>query len=151
MEHHRGECRLAFPSPFEVFVSSGNRISDLGAAGKALVVILAMGLLGNGAMGCAKNTVEDYGGEKQMPAKSIEKVLEEHTDEWMSIPGVVGTAIGEYEGKPCIKVLVVENTDELTRKVPSQVEGYPVVIEETGEIRALESGHKMDGGPNPDR
>ena len=74
-----------------------------------------------------------------MPTKTIEEVLKEHTDEWMSIPGVVGTAIGEYKGKPCIKVLVVKKTKELTEKIPSRVEGFPVVIEETGEIRALES------------
>ena len=74
-----------------------------------------------------------------MPAKAIEEVLKEHTDEWMSIPGVVGTAIGEYNGKPCIKVLVVKKTKELTEKIPSRVEGFPVIIEATGEIRALDT------------
>lgn len=73
-----------------------------------------------------------------MPAKTIEAVLEEHTDEWMSIPGVVGTAIGASNGEPCIKVYVLEKTDELTEKIPSQVEGFPVVMQQTGEVRALE-------------
>ena len=73
-----------------------------------------------------------------MTTKIIEEVLEEHTAELMAIPGVVGTGIGEFEGKPCIKVFVVENTEELTNKIPSQVEG-PIIVEDTGEIRALDS------------
>ncbi len=72
-----------------------------------------------------------------MSEQTIQDVLKEHTDEWMSIPGVVGTAIGEFEDKPCIKVFVAKETRELTQKIPSEVEGFPVVIEETGEIRAL--------------
>jgi len=89
--------------------------------------------------GCAKKTVHEPSGEKEMAPRTIEQVLKEHTDEWMSIAGVVGTAIGKLEGQPCIKVLVVKKTEELTRRIPSQVEGFPVVIQETGEIRALES------------
>ncbi|MFH2004644.1 MAG: hypothetical protein ABIK27_07925 [Bacteroidota bacterium] len=76
--------------------------------------------------------------------KSIEQVLKENTDRLMMIPGVVGTAIGECDELPCpekfgacIKILVVELTDELEMKLPKNIEGYPVVIEETGEIRAL--------------
>lgn len=76
--------------------------------------------------------------------KSIEQVLKENTDRLMMIPGVVGTAIGECDELPCpekfgacIKILVVELTDELEIKLPKNIEGYPVVIEETGEIRAL--------------
>ena len=94
-------------------------------------------VLGYAVLGCGKEHIEVRGGEKRMPTKSIEQVLKEHTDAWMSIPGVVGTAIGELKGKPCIKILVVQKTEELTKKIPSQVEGFPVILEETGEIRAL--------------
>ena len=73
-----------------------------------------------------------------MEKKRIEKVLKHHTDHLMSIEGVVGTGIGEFEGQPCIKVLVVEKTAELVKKIPKDLEGYIVVIEETGEIKALE-------------
>jgi len=72
-----------------------------------------------------------------MSAKTIEAVLEEHTDRWMDVPGVVGTAIGESQGQPCIVVFVVEKSDELGRKIPASVEGHPVVVEQTGEFRAL--------------
>ena len=72
-----------------------------------------------------------------MPSKPIEKVLEEHTNELMSIEGVVGTAEGLCNSKPCIKVYVIKKTPQLTQRIPTKLEGYPVVIEETGEFRAL--------------
>ncbi len=75
--------------------------------------------------------------ESEMPLKSIEEVLEEHTLELMSIEGVVGTAEGLSNGKPCIKVYVIKKTRQLTQRIPTTLEGYPVVIEETGEFRAL--------------
>lgn len=75
--------------------------------------------------------------ESKMPLKPIEKVLEEHTNELMSIKGVIGTAEGLCNGKPCIKVYVIKKTRQLTQRIPTTLEGYPVVIEETGEFRAL--------------
>lgn len=73
-----------------------------------------------------------------MPAKSIQQVLSEQTSRWMAIPGVVGTAIGESEGLPCIKIFVVEKTEDLAAKFSdSPVDGHPVVLEETDEFRAL--------------
>ena len=73
-----------------------------------------------------------------MAAKSIQQAQEEHTDHLMSLPGVIGTAIGESDGKPCIKVFVTEKTAEIEKGVPDSLEGYPVVIEETGEFKALD-------------
>jgi len=73
-----------------------------------------------------------------MPAKSIEQVLKENTDPWMAIDGVEGTAIGMYKGKPCIKIFTSVKAQELRGKIPSVVEGYPVIIEETGVFRALD-------------
>ena len=67
-----------------------------------------------------------------MPERTIEQVQEEYTDEWMAIPGVEGTAIGLFEDKPCIKIFTSSKAQEVRAKVPSTVEGYPVIIEETG-------------------
>jgi hypothetical protein len=75
--------------------------------------------------------------ENSMPAKTIKDVLKEHTKDLMSLPGVVGTAQGLCDDKPCIKIFVIEKTPELDAKIPENLEGYPVSIEETGEIRAL--------------
>lgn len=104
---------------------------------RLLIFGIAMGVLSIHVAGCG-GTEKAGAEEKKMAAKTIQEVLEEHTDEWMAAPGVVGTAIGEFEGKPCIKILAVKKTDELTKQIPSEVDGFQVVIQETGEIRALE-------------
>ena len=75
--------------------------------------------------------------ENTMPSKPIKKVLEEHTLKLMSIEGVIGTAEGLCNSKPCIKVYVIKKTRQLTQRIPTTLEGYPVVIEETGEFRTL--------------
>ena len=75
---------------------------------------------------------------KSVANKTIEEVQEDHTDEWMAIPGVEGTAIGLFEGKPCIKILTFSKPQQLRANIPSTIEGYPVIIEETGEFRALD-------------
>ena len=75
---------------------------------------------------------------QSMSERTIEQVQEEHTDDWMAIPGVEGTAIGLFEDKPCIKVFSSRKAEELRGKIPSAVKGYPVIIEETGVFRALE-------------
>jgi len=73
-----------------------------------------------------------------MTEKIIEQVQQEYTSKWMAIPGVEGTAIGLYKGKPCIKIFSSKKTEELRGVIPSTVEGYPVIIEETGTFRALD-------------
>ena len=86
---------------------------------------------------CSNNVVDNHQGEKIMPTRPIEAVLSEHTDELMSIQGVVGTAQGLCDDKPCIKVFVVKKTPELDQKIPDVLEGYTVEVVEIGEIKAL--------------
>ena len=53
----------------------------------------------------------------------------------MGRPGVVGTAIGEMGGEPCLKVYVAD--PEVGRAIPRKVGGFPVEVEVTGSIRRL--------------
>ena len=55
----------------------------------------------------------------------------------MAIPGVVGVGEGELDGSPCIRLMVVELDEEILQKLPSEIEGYPVDVIETGEFKAL--------------
>ena len=73
-----------------------------------------------------------------MPRRTIQQVQQQHTNAWMAIPGVVGTAIGQRGDTPCILVLAASESDQIRRKIPATVEGYPVVVQYTGEIRALD-------------
>jgi hypothetical protein len=76
--------------------------------------------------------------EETRMAATIKEVLKRHTDHLMAVPGVVGTAIGECDGSPCLKVFVVKKTTDIANKIPSKLEGFPVAVEETGTIRRLE-------------
>jgi hypothetical protein len=72
------------------------------------------------------------------PKRPLTEVLAARTPELMKVPGVVGTAESQLEdGRPCILVMVVHLTPALRRDLPEWLEGWPVRVEETGEIHAL--------------
>lgn len=73
-----------------------------------------------------------------MEETSVAAVLKRHTPRLMSVPGVVGTAEAQCGGKPCIKVYVKKKSPDVSAQIPAEIEGYPVTIQETGEIRPLE-------------
>lgn len=73
-----------------------------------------------------------------IPNRPIVEVLRDQTPVLLQIPGVVGTAETLLRGKPAILVMVKVLTPALNRQLPRQLEGYPVRIEETGEIEARE-------------
>jgi hypothetical protein len=87
-------------------------------------------------MACLENTVNSRRDSK-MPKKTLEEVLKESNNKLLSIPGVVGTAQGLCDRKTCIKVYVIKKSPELARQIPVSIDGYTVVIEETGEIHTL--------------
>lgn len=74
-------------------------------------------------------------GCQETPMKNINQVKEKHETKLMGTPGVVGVAIGEQNGKPCITVLVDGGASK-TAKFPSSLEGFPVVVQQTGPIQA---------------
>jgi len=82
---------------------------------------------------CARR---DHREETQaVTSKTIEAVLAAHTDSLMALPGVVGTAIGLCDGAPCIRVFLADSGAAARRRIPTQLEGYPVKVEVTGPIR----------------
>lgn len=101
--------------------------------GLALVLWLAATMIACGGQEPAR--VQE---DEPMPNKSLEEVLQEHTNGLMAIPGVVGTAQGLWNGEPCIRVFVVASSDELLRQIPPEIEGFPVEVQETGAFRKLE-------------
>lgn len=68
---------------------------------------------------------------------SIEEALKKHNGKLMRIPGVVGTGQGVCNGKPCIKVFVTKHTEELEKNIAKTIEGFPVIIEESGMFTPL--------------
>lgn len=117
----------------------GNRYRPMGVPGSGLVAAAVFLWLLVAAAACGQQGTKEEEEERPMPERTIEEVLKEHTDSLMSLPGVVGTGQGLCEGKPCIKVFVAKKTPELLSQIPSSLEGYTVAVQETGEIRALDS------------
>jgi hypothetical protein len=108
--------------------------------GQALIAAFAL-LLSTGVFSLASCRGAEKNGKGPVmtssQGKTIEDVLQRHTDNLMRIPGVVATALGICDDQPCIKVYVVEMTPALKAAVPASLEGYPVSLEPAGEIRAL--------------
>jgi hypothetical protein len=68
--------------------------------------------------------------------KSMNEIQEEHQKRLLAIPGVVGIGQGISQGKPCFRIYVDKLTPELSAKIPTTIEGYPVAVLQTGEIKA---------------
>jgi hypothetical protein len=98
-----------------------------------LVMALVMIAACDGTTGKTGSSAED----SSAVTGNIEDVLARHTEALMAIPGVVGTGQGLQDDRPCILVFVKEKTADLERAIPSRLEGYPVRIEEVGEVRPL--------------
>jgi hypothetical protein len=102
------------------------------------VFVFSLGAILSCSIGTFANEAgKDRGEGTEVTKKPIEQVLKEHTDQLMSIRGVVGTGQGLCSGEPCIKVFVSKKTLELEQEIPKNLEGYPVVIQETGKFKAL--------------
>jgi hypothetical protein len=88
------------------------------------------------AMSCIGKIIDDHPAKTKAITLSIEEAIKEHSEELMSIPGVVGVGQGLCDDNTCIKVYIIEMTPELDKRIPALLEGYKVSIEITGEIRA---------------
>ena len=74
-----------------------------------------------------------------MPKRDINAVLRDHEKTLLAIAGVVGVYVGlaQDDQTLCLKVMAVRKTPALERQVPRSLEGYRVLVEETGVIRPL--------------
>jgi hypothetical protein len=98
-----------------------------------LLVALSLSLVTGG---CIKRRTMQR--ERVMRGRSIEQVFDTHRDRLMHIAGVVGVGIGKLENSPAIVVMVAERTPQIDTQVPEQLDGYPVIVEVTGEFKAFE-------------
>ena len=109
------------------------RDSVIARLSRRLVVIL---LAAFGALAPGDGIAEDEG--TVMADKPVAEVLEAHSRQLMALPGVVGVGEGRCGEVPCVLVLVVEKTPALDEEIADLLQGYPVNIVESGEIRARE-------------
>ena len=82
---------------------------------------------------CTPRSVE----QSNDPRKPISEVLSTHTPDWLRIQGVIGSGETMVDGDTAIMIFVDTVTDELRTKLPKRVDGYPVVIEQSGKVVPL--------------
>jgi len=103
----------------------------------AVALVMLAAALAVQAAGCGKSPEKEEGSSSMSMDDAI-RVMDAHVNELTAIPGVVGVAVGALEnGKPCIQVLVVKKMPEHDKRIPKEIEGFPVVIEVAGEIRPM--------------
>ena len=78
----------------------------------------------------------DAGGEASGARDPVVVVLERHAGRLLALPGVVGVAEGESGGRACLVVFVAGVKGEERGQLPSDVEGWPLLVRESGEFRA---------------
>ena len=80
--------------------------------------------------------------------KDIVTVQAELEAQILDLPGVVGVAVGECAGTECLLVFVEQETPELARQIPQELEGFPVQVQATGPIQAQPGSN--DASPSGD-
>jgi len=100
-----------------------------------VIGLLCLGLF---LVGAHNNMAED---RSSAPRRDINAVLGDHDKELLAIKDVVGVYVGlQTDGRtPCLHVMLRQDSPEARKAIPSEIEGYKVVVEVTGEIRPLPS------------
>ena len=84
------------------------------------------------------------------PPRDINVVLRAHDRELLQLPHVVGVYVGLLADAktPCLKVMMSRKDPATERALPKSLEGYPVSVEVTGEIRPVHGpfAHRDRGG-----
>jgi len=85
---------------------------------------------------CRQNMAQNSSASSK---RDINAVLAAHDKELLAIPDVVGVYVGVLEDgrTACLKVMLARKNPETERKIPNLLEGYPVVVELTREIRPM--------------
>jgi hypothetical protein len=99
------------------------------------------------APGCREAAPGAGEAEETVTRRPIAEVIAARADSLMAIPGVVGVYEGlTDDGAPCLKIMVVHLDDALRSRLPRTLDGYPVVLVQTGEIREMPAPRGPAGG-----
>ncbi|PZR75794.1 MAG: hypothetical protein DLM52_07040 [Chthoniobacterales bacterium] len=78
-------------------------------------------------------------GQSTSPRPDVNAVLAAHDKELLRIPDVTGVYVGVLKDgtTPCLRVMLKKRTPAVERALPRELQGYPVEVEVSGEIRPL--------------
>ncbi len=86
----------------------------------------------------ATSPLADEDHSKEAQEMEIKEVLDRQRELLMSRPNAVGVGIGLHDGKPAIVFMIDEETPEALSGLPREIEGFPVIVETVGEIKAFD-------------
>jgi hypothetical protein len=74
-------------------------------------------------------------------SRDINDVLVAHDKELLAVPDVVSVYVGTLEdGRTlCLKVMLARKNAQSARRIPRVIEGFPVLTEVSGKVRAFGS------------
>ncbi len=68
--------------------------------------------------------------------RHVKEVIRENADRFLALSGVEGIAEGEWQGQPCVLILISDPALEQSGAIPTELEGYLVRTETSGELKA---------------
>lgn len=86
----------------------------------------------------ATNPLAEEDHAKEAQGMEIKEVLDRQRELLMSRPHAVGVGIGLHHGKPAIVFMIDEETPDALTDLPKEIEGFPVIVETVGEIKAFD-------------
>jgi hypothetical protein len=88
------------------------------------------------AVACQQNMAQN---NSSSPKRDINVVLAAHDKKLLAMPDVVGVYVGTLEDRrtPCLRVMLARKNPKTERRIPRSIEGYPVRVEISGEIRPM--------------
>lgn len=70
--------------------------------------------------------------------EKVKEIKKKYEKEWLSINDVVAVGIGNVSSRQVgLIISVIKDTKKIRRKIPHQIDGIDIKIQETGEIKAL--------------
>lgn len=94
---------------------------------KALLLLIILG----GSLACQVNR------EKNTDMKKIDAAVDAASTEFMKINGVQGVGQGKNKkDEDCIVVFTGADSASLTNKIPDSYQGFEVIVQNIGELRA---------------
>ena len=93
-------------------------------------------ILASLVLGFGLSIVQAAGQGDGVTKESVADILSHHTEQLMTLPGVVAVGQGECDGRPCIKVFAAASSPELLAQLPKKIDGVGVELEISGAIKA---------------
>lgn len=145
----QGEAGVPFRGRRARTVASAGRATLAVPAGALALAALALAALTLAALPLAATGCRESGpgrdsearGRETMTKRPVAEVIAAHDDSLLAVPGVIGVYEGARDdGTPVIRVLATGLSGGARARIPATLEGYPVEIEWSDEIRPLGEG-----------